>query len=336
MSKTAVVILNWNGRRHLERFLCSVVEYTPAGVDVVVADNGSDDGSVEYLRAGFPTVKTVLLDSNYGFAEGYNRALEQVEADVFVLLNSDVEVTERWLEPLVAILDNNPEVAAVQPKIRSYVDRTKFEYAGASGGFIDALGYPFCRGRILSHIETDNGQYDTARNIFWATGACMAVRAGVFRRLGGFDGAFFAHMEEIDFCWRAQLAGYSVMVEPRSVVYHLGGGTLDAANPRKTYLNFRNNLSMMYKNLPKGRLLPVMFVRMVLDGIAAACYLVTGRVKFFKAVWNAHVDFYRRLKELRSMRRAIQSSAAPHPQGIYRGSIILRYIFGRKSFGRMM
>ena len=232
MIHTAVVILNWNGRKHLEQFLPSVIQHTPQQVDIVVADNGSTDDSVEFLRREYPNVKLVLLDRNYGFADGYNRALKQVDAECFVLLNSDIEVTEGWLEPLVATLQNNSQVAAVAPKLLSYVERQRFEYAGAAGGFIDYLGYPFCRGRILSTIEQDEGQYDTPCEVFWASGAAFCCKADVFRALGGFDADFFAHMEEIDLCWRMQLQGYKVMVAPRSVVYHLGGGTLPNESPR--------------------------------------------------------------------------------------------------------
>ena len=237
MTKTAIVILNWNGRQHLEQFMPSVVEHTPATTEIVVADNGSTDNSVEFLREHYPTVRVITLPTNYGFAEGYNRALAEVDAEYFVLLNSDVEVTAGWLEPLVATLTNNRNVAAVAPKLRSYGYRDRFEYAGAAGGFIDFLGYPFCRGRILSTVEQDCGQYDTPRDVFWASGAAFCCRADLFRILGGFDGDFFAHMEEIDLCWRMQLAGYRIMVEPRSVVYHLGGGTLPNESPQKLYLN---------------------------------------------------------------------------------------------------
>ncbi len=245
-----IVILNWNGRAHLERFLPSVVSHS-TGASVVVADNGSDDDSAAFLRKHYPQVELLLLDKNYGYAEGYNRALEQVAADCYVLLNSDVEVEEGWLGPLAKLMASNERIAALAPKILSYDRPGYFEYAGASGGFLDAFGYPFCRGRILDTIEQDDGQYDTSRDVFWASGACMMVRADVFRKLGGFDGDFFAHMEEIDFCWRAQLAGYRIMVEPRSRVFHLGGGTLPNNSPRKLYLNYRNNLSMLYKNLSK-------------------------------------------------------------------------------------
>ena len=254
--KVKIVILNWNGRAHLERFLPSVVAHS-GEASVVVADNGSNDDSVLFLREHYPQVELLQLDQNYGFAEGYNRALSRIEADCYVLLNSDVEVEEGWLNPLVARLAADEKVAALAPKIISYERKSDFEYAGAAGGFIDCFGYPFCRGRILDTIEKDQGQYDTAREVFWASGACMVVRADLFHKLGGFDGDFFAHMEEIDLCWRMQLAGYRVMVEPRSRVFHLGGGTLPNNSARKLYLNYRNNLSMLFKNLSRRSLLPV-------------------------------------------------------------------------------
>lgn len=308
---TKIVILNWNGRAHLERFLPSVVANTP--YPVVVADNGSTDDSVAFLRANYPTIELILLDKNYGFAEGYNRALEQLEADFFILLNSDVETPEGWAEPLVVVLARHKDVFAVQPKIMSLVNRDEFEYAGAAGGFIDILGYPFCRGRILNTIEKDEGQYDDRRDIFWASGACMAVRVRAFRDLGGFDARFFAHMEEIDLCWRAQRAGWRIVVEPAARVYHLGGGTLATGSERKFYLNFHNTLITLRKN---GG--PVCF-RMVLDGLSAIIYLLTGRPQLFRAVLNAHRD-YRRLDIPKGKR-------IPLPT-IYRGSILLRYLFG--------
>ena len=331
-----IVILNWNGRAHLERFLPSVVSHS-TGASVVVADNGSDDDSAAFLRKHYPQVELLLLDKNYGYAEGYNRALEQVAADCYVLLNSDVEVEEGWLGPLAELMASDERIAALAPKILSYDRPGYFEYAGASGGFLDAFGYPFCRGRILDTIEQDDGQYDTSRDVFWASGACMMVRADVFRKLGGFDGDFFAHMEEIDFCWRAQLAGYRIMVEPRSRVFHLGGGTLPNNSPRKLYLNYRNNLSMLYKNLSKLTLWPLLFTRMVLDGMSAFVFLMQGRRDFFKVVFRSHMYFYKILGMLRAKRRAIQRDRTGSAAGnIYRGSIILRHALGRRTFGRMM
>ena len=335
MKPVKVVILNWNGRSHLERFLPVLVARTP-GADIVVADNGSTDDSADFIRARFPQVELLLLDRNYGFAEGYNRALARIEADYCVLLNSDVEVTEGWLAPLVELLERDSAAAAVAPKIRSYANPGKFEYAGAAGGFIDFLGYPFCRGRILDTIESDRGQDDAPREVFWASGACMLVRSEVFRRLGGFDGDFFAHMEEIDFCWRAQLAGYRIRVEPRSTVFHVGGGTLPNNSPQKIYLNFRNNLCMLFKNLSPGTFWPVLFSRMVLDGMAALVFLVQGHPDFFKKVFRAHIDFHRQRKSLHEKRRAIQRHRVARPHGILRNSIILLHAFGYRTFDKVM
>ncbi len=331
-----VVILNWNGAHHLRTFLPSVVANTPAGVDIVVADNGSTDGSAEMLRREFPAVAVVELDRNYGFAEGYDRALDCIEADYYVLMNSDVEAAPGWFAPLLDAMEADPQLAAAAPKLLSYTDRGRFEYAGACGGFIDALGYPFCRGRILGTVEEDRGQYDAPRTVFWASGACMMVRAQVFHDLGGFDPWFFAHMEEIDLCWRMQLRGWRIGVAPLSKVYHLGGGTLPNDNPRKIYLNYRNNLAMLYKNLAPGHLGVTLFVRMVLDGLSALVYLLQGRPAFLKAVWRAHADFRRRRPQLREARRGIQAQALARPQGVYRGSVLLRYVLGRKKFGKMM
>lgn len=336
MASVQVVILNWNGRSFLERFLPAVVANTPPYVGIVVADNGSDDDSVAFVSEAFPTVSVVRLDRNYGFAEGYNKALDHLDAEYFVLLNSDAEPAPGWLDPLIAKLESDPAVAAVAPKLLSWNERGRFEYAGASGGFIDGLGYPFCRGRIMSSVEFDNGQYDDARDVFWGTGACLMVRSEVYRSLGGFDGSFFAHMEEIDFCWRAQLAGYRICVEPASVVYHLGGGTLPQNTPRKIFLNFRNNLMMLYKNLSGRSLWWVISARLVLDGVAVLGWLMVGKPGFFKAVWQAHRDFFNRRRGLRSVRADIQASRKASPLHIYRGSIILRYILGRKKFGNLI
>lgn len=334
--KVKIVILNWNGRAHLERFLPSVVAHS-GEASVVVADNGSNDDSVPFLREHYPQVELLQLDQNYGFAEGYNRALSRIEADCYVLLNSDVEAEEGWLNPLVARLAADEKVAALAPKIISYERKSDFEYAGAAGGFIDCFGYPFCRGRILDTIEKDQGQYDTAREVFWASGACMVVRADLFHKLGGFDGDFFAHMEEIDLCWRMQLAGYRVMVEPRSRVFHLGGGTLPNNSARKLYLNYRNNLSMLFKNLSRRSLLPVLFARMVLDGMSAMVFLLQRRPDFFKVVFRAHMDFYHALNTLRIKRRVIQQSRiASASSNIYKGSIILRHALGKRTFDHLM
>ena len=266
---TAVVILNWNGKKMLERFLPSVTAHTQGDAEVIIADNGSTDDSLDFVRAQYPGLRIIELDKNYGFAGGYNRALQQVKADYYVLLNDDVEVTPGWIEPVVAQMQQHPDTAICQPKLLMYDQRDTFEYAGGAGGFLDKYGYPFCRGRMFTSLEQDNGQYNTPGEIFWASGAAMFVRADVWHQLGGLDDDFFAHMEEIDFCWRTHLAGYRVRYCPQSTVYHVGGGTLPKSSPFKTELNFRNNLSMLYKNLPVKRRGWVLAMRMWLDRVAA-------------------------------------------------------------------
>lgn len=334
--RAKIVILNWNGAEHLRRFLPSVVASAPEGVEVVVADNGSTDESLALLEREFPTVGRIALDRNYGFAGGYNRALERVDVEYFILLNSDVETPAGWVEPLLKALDEDESVAAVAPKLLSLSDSARFEYAGASGGFIDYLGYPFCRGRILQSVERDEGQYDDARDVFWASGAAFCCRADVFRTLGGFDEDFFAHMEEIDLCWRMQLAGYRVRVEPRSRVYHLGGGSLAQGSPSKVFYNHRNNLAMLYKcSSPMQRTL-VAVVRPVLDLGAALSYLLQGRMDYTRAVGRAWRDFLRAHKALAAKRKMIRGAVKGKPQGIYCGSIVLRYLFGRKRFGKLL
>lgn len=332
-----IVILNWNGLAHLRRYLPAVVAAAPPGVGIVVADNGSADGSVAMLREEFPGVGVVELDRNYGFAGGYNRALRQIEADRYILLNSDVETPAGWLEPLLECLDRNPDVAAVAPKLLCDTDRSRFEYAGASGGYVDFLGYPFCRGRMLRTVECDRGQYDDERDVFWVTGAAFCCRASVFHALGGFDEEFFAHMEEIDLCWRMQLAGHRVRIVPQSVVYHLGGGTLTADSPTKVFFNHRNNLAMLFKCASPGQRLLVALVRPGLDLLAAFSYLCQGRVANFAAVFRAWRDFIAWHPSLRAKRRAIgRSRACNVPLRIYRGSILLRYLLGRRTFGNLL
>lgn len=289
---TAIVILNWNGAEMLRRFLPPVITHS-TGAEIIVADNASTDDSLKILGKEFPSVRTIVLDKNYGFAEGYNRALAQVEADVFVLLNSDVLVTEGWLCPILKYLEENPDCAACQPKILQYDNgpTTRFEYAGAAGGYIDRYGYPYCRGRIFGTIEEDYGQYDTTASIMWASGAALVIRATDWRQTGGLDGSFFAHQEEIDLCWRLHSRGRDVVCCPESVVYHVGGGTLPQGNPRKTYLNFRNNLLLLYKNLPTEELEHIMRVRRYLDAVAAIKELLTGHWDNYKAIRQARHDF---------------------------------------------
>lgn len=333
--KTAIVILNWNGAHYLQQFLPALREYTTSpDVDIYVADNGSTDNSLLILGKYFKEVKILLLNRNYGFAEGYNRALAQIEADYYVLLNSDVEVTPGWLEPLLGYLQQHPEVAACQPKILSYHNRTHFEHAGAAGGFIDMLGYPFCRGRVLAVTEEDRGQYDEVCDVFWATGACLVIRADVFEKEGGFDDDFFAHMEEIDLCWRLKSRGYRIVCVPQSKVYHVGGGTLHVEHPRKTYLNFRNNLFLLYKNLPAKQLFPVLLLRFFMDYLAAFQLFVTGKPQNAKAVLKARLDFRKMLPSFKSRREEnLRKTTQTHIPEIARKSVILNYyLLGRKTF----
>ena len=311
MNKIAIVILNWNGVDMMRRYLTDVVNYSIVDNAVVyVADNASTDDSVEMLRSEYPQVKVILLEKNWGFAEGYNKALSQIEAEYYVLLNSDVKVTHHWLQPLVEFMDAHSDVAACQPKLLSIIDTDSFEYAGACGGFIDLYGYPFCRGRVFNTIERDKGQYDTAMPILWATGACMMIRSSDYWNAGGFDGRFFAHNEEIDLCWRLRLLGRKVYCIPDSAVFHLGGGTLPKSNPMKTYLNFRNNLTMLYKNLPDRELRKVMRMRFWLDWLAALQMLLLGRsIGDFKAVIKARMAFKAWKNDFRHDRETIQSTA---------------------------
>ena len=333
LANIAIVILNWNGRKFLEKFLPSVLENSRHIARTIVADNASSDDSVEFLRASFPEVEIIQNASNGGFAKGYNDALKQVEADYFVLLNSDIEVSENWIEPVIRLMETDTNIAACQPVIRSYDHPEQFEYAGASGGFIDHLGYPFCRGRVFQHLENDEGQYNSSIEVFWATGACMFVRAAIFKQFGGFDEDFFAHMEEIDFCWRIKHHGFKVMVCHEAKVFHVGGGTLPKKSSFKTYLNMRNNIAMLYKNLPAKRLVPVLMTRLILDGFAAVKFLVDGGFKDFWAVVRAHMSFYRRFNDHRKKRKHINHRAV---SCIYEGNIVLdHFIKGKKRFDQL-
>ncbi|MGB1218116.1 MAG: glycosyltransferase family 2 protein, partial [Saprospiraceae bacterium] len=292
LPKVAVVILNYNGRDYLRDFLPSVEKSSYPNLDIIVADNASDDGSIVLLENEFPKVQLIKMDENHGFAEGYNQALKSVHADYFVLLNSDVETTENWIDPIIELMERDKTVGACQPKILSFHEKGKFEYAGASGGYMDKWAYPFSRGRIFDSLEEDKGQYDTSEEVFWATGAAMFVRAELFKNLGGFDGDFFAHWEEIDFCWRLKRAGYKVMVKPKSVVYHVGGGTLDYDNPRKVFLNFRNSLISILKNEKPNRYFSLIFWRLILDGVAGFRFLSQGKFKHVQAIIQAHWSFF--------------------------------------------
>ena len=330
-SNVAIVILNWNGRSMLERFLPSVTAHS-SQADIIVADNGSTDDSVTFLQQQYPQIQLVLLDKNYGFAEGYNKALRALDAkyDYFVLLNSDVECTPGWIEPVVEMMEAQPDIAIAQPKLLMYDQKDTFEYAGGAGGFIDRYGYPFCRGRLFSTLEKDHGQYDDPCDIFWATGACMFVRASVWKELDGLDGDFFAHMEEIDFCWRTHLAGYRVSYCPQSAVYHVGGGTLPKSSPFKTELNFRNNLSMLYKNLPSERRWKVLFMRMWLDRVAAVKFLLEGHRGEYLAVRKAHRQYRAWKPALREKRQKNGTHQVPQ---VYQGLLLPEYyLLGRKRF----
>ena len=333
MARLSVVILNWNGRRHLERYLPSVVAHTEGDAEVIVADNGSTDDSLQWLRLNYPEVGVIRLDRNYGFAGGYNRALKEIKSEYVLLLNSDVEVTAGWWQPLVEVLDTESDVAAVAPKLLADMERTKFEYAGAAGGFIDYLGYPFCRGRILSYVEEDGGQYNDRRDIFWASGAAMCCRREVFESLGGFDEDFFAHMEEIDLQWRMQLAGWRIVVEPKSVVYHLGGGTLPASS-RKIFLNHRNNLAMLFKCASPMQRAVVAVVRPATDMLEAFVNLVALHPQRAWAIVRAWGEFIAWHGVLSRKRKAVVRTKKV--DNIYRNSIILRYIFGRRKFNNIM
>lgn len=329
--KVATAILNWNGKHWLEKFLPSVSATDYTNHQIVVIDNGSTDDSIEFLQEHYPQVMIVVNQGNYGFAGGYNEGLKEVDADYYAILNSDVEVTPNWLNPLVDILEENLKIAACQPKLLAYNQKTYFEYAGACGGFIDWYGFPFCRGRIFESNEEDKGQYDTARPVFWATGAALFIRANKFHEQKGFDADFFAHMEEIDLCWRLQNAGNEIWVEPKSVVYHVGGGTLGKENPRKTYLNFRNNLYMMSKNLPLGDALIRIFLRMIIDGQAAVKELLSGNAGFFMAILKAHFHFYLHSPKTFAKRAHIPVKRKfKSLQGIYLRSIVLWYYARRK------
>lgn len=329
MTNIAVVILNYNGRELLRKFLPSVIRLSTSA-RIVVVDNGSSDGSAEVISGEFSGVELIQIDTNLGFCGGYNYALEKIEANQYVLLNSDVEVTEGWLGPLIKVLDENPQVAAVQPKILSYKSRKYFEYAGAAGGFIDSLGYPFCRGRLFYSVEEDHGQYDDAREIFWASGACLMMRARLFHELGGFDEDFFAHMEEIDLCWRFQRAGYKIFFEGKSAVYHIGGGTLSASNPRKTYLNFKNGLSLLFRNLPARELMVKFPIRIILDWIASLKFTLSGSFKDGQSVIKAHRHFFSTWGNEKMKRKKTAVIGFRKSPNQYRGSIVWDFFIAGK------
>lgn len=335
MKKLAIVILNWNGKAMLEKFLPSVCRFSSAdNVVVVVADNGSTDDSVAFVKEKFPSVQILLLDRNYGFADGYNRSLAQLDAEYFLLLNSDVEVTENWLQPLLSFMDSHPDVAACQPKIRAFADKDLFEHAGACGGFIDKYAFPFCRGRIFANVERDMGQYDSIADVFWATGAALMIRSDDFLSVGGLDGSFFAHMEEIDLCWRLRSRGRRIVCVPQSVVFHVGGGTLNVNNPRKTFLNFRNNLLMIYKNVPDRYLKRMLLARFFFDNVAALQFFLKGDWQNAKAVYKARHEF-RKIRHEYDKKRAMNLSAQISdeiPEVLNRSLVISSYLFGIRAF----
>ena len=327
MKKTALVILNYNGVEFLKKFLPVVIEHSSDDAEIWVADNCSTDGSTELLNEEFKSVKLIHNKSNGGYATGYNTALRQIEAKYYILLNSDIEVTANWIKPIIEFMDSDSAIGACQPKIRSYSEKEKFEYAGASGGFIDKYGYPFCRGRVFQSLEVDEGQYNDAIEVFWATGACMFVRSDVFHELGGFDDDFFAHMEEIDLCWRMKSIDKKVMVCPSSMVYHVGGGTLPVGSARKTYLNFRNNFVLLYKNLPTNKLVLVLVLRLLLDGLAGIKFLLQGGFPDFLAVIRAHFYFYANWSHIHEKRnRTIRNKVGE----VYNGNIAIDHYFYKK------
>jgi GT2 family glycosyltransferase len=331
MTKVAIVILNWNGKNYLEKFLPSVLENSNTeGCKIFVADNGSTDSSILYMEENFPEVTLIRLDKNYGFALGYVKALEQISAEYFVLLNSDVEVSANWLQPLIKMMDEDKSVAACMPKIKSFANKEYFEYSGAAGGFIDKFGYPFCRGRILDVIEKDNGQYDNFSEVFWASGACMFVRSEAYYKADGLDGDFFAHMEEIDLCWRMKKNGYKIMFNPLVEIFHVGGGTLPNNTPRKLFFNYRNSLFLLFKNLPPRGFIPTLIIRIGLDIASSMIYLVHLQPAFTWAVIKAHFSFYFSLPSLIRKRHNLQKITKNYSVGEVFNHSILKEFFIRK------
>lgn len=307
LNRIAVVILNWNGAELLKKFLPKVIQYSEQAT-IYVADNASTDDSVQVVTELFPSVKIIINNQNYGFAKGYNEALKDVQEPYYCLLNSDVEVTENWLSPILTIFENEPQTSIIQPKILDYKNKSYFEYAGAAGGFIDKFGYPYCRGRIFDTVEKDTNQYNDEAEIFWASGACFFIRKETYQQLKGFDDDFFAHQEEIDLCWRAFNNGKKIKYTSKSIVYHVGGATLDKANPKKTYLNFRNSLLMLTKNLPTHQLIPIIFTRLILDGIAGVQFIAQGKLRHCFAIIKAHFVFYSKLFSFLEKRSRVQKS----------------------------
>jgi GT2 family glycosyltransferase len=336
MHKVAVAILNYNGCKFLEQFLPILVKYS-APYPIYVIDNNSTDTSLPFLQENFPEIKVIKLLQNYGFCKGYNLGLKVIESEYYILLNSDIQVTENWIDPVINLIDNDPSIAACQPKIRSFHDKSLFEYAGAAGGFIDKWGYPFCRGRVFNTLEQDRGQYESNIDIFWATGACLFVRASLYNEAGGLDDDFFAHMEEIDLCWRLKAKGYRIVYCKDSMVYHVGGGTLPMESPRKTYFNFRNGLFMLYKNLPANKLWWVLLVRLGLDYLTVVKFALSGTLGKAFAIFRAHISFFKAINTLNKKRRSTFSKSNYRKmKGVYRRSLFFDYfILSKKTFDKL-
>jgi len=331
--KIAIVILNWNGKQLLEEFIPSIVNYSNLPtIEIVVADNASTDDSVSFIQQNYPQIKIVENLKNGGYAKGYNDALQHVDADIYALVNSDIEVTKGWLSPIISLFQNEPETAIIQPKILDYKNKSKFEYAGAAGGFIDKYGYPYCRGRIFNNLETDNNQYDDSIEIFWATGACLFIRSEIFHELNGFDESYFAHQEEIDLCWRAKNLNKTIKYVGSSKVYHVGGATLKEASPRKTFLNFRNSLFSLVKNLPKNKIFIIVFSRLVLDGIAGIKFLLEFRPAHTFAIVKAHFSFYFHLPK---MLKQLKGNDQKNNYYSIKSIVWDYYILGKKTFNKL-
>jgi hypothetical protein len=327
--KTAIVILNWNGQKLLEKFLPSIVNFSSQEATIYVADNASTDNSISYVQQFFPTIKIIKNTENGGYAKGYNDALQSIDADIYCLLNSDVEVTQNWLQPIIEVFKNDEKTAIIQPKILDFKDKTKFEYAGAAGGFVDLFGYPYCRGRVFNDLETDIGQFNDHKEIFWASGACLFVRAKVYQQLHGFDEDYFAHQEEIDFCWRAQNNGYKVKYVGTSAVFHVGGATLEETNPQKTFLNFRNSLFNIIKNLPKKYFLSIIFLRLILDGVASLKFIIALKPMHVWAILKAHFSFYKNFfKFLEKRKKLIKRKK----YNLHTSIVWQYFVLGRKKF----
>ncbi len=330
--ETAIVILNWNGQKLLEQFLPSVVNFSLQEATIYIADNASTDNSIAYVKAFFPSVKIIKNSQNEGYAKGYNDALLSIDADIYCLLNSDVEVTENWLKPIIDSFKKNKDTAIIQPKLLDFKEKTKFEYAGAGGGFIDVFGYPYCRGRIFNHLETDHGQFNDETTIFWASGACLFIRSKIYHELGGLDENYFAHQEEIDLCWRAQNLGYKVTYVGSSCVYHVGGATLQETDPQKTFLNFRNSLLNIVKNVPKKWFLFIIFSRLLLDGIAGLKFIIELRPIHSLAIVKAHISFYKNLLKFLRKRKKISKKRC---YSIHSSIVFQYFILGRKKFNNL-